>query len=157
MNEIKDKLRFCVKRERLLRNLYRHGVMGIQKTDGAVKKDHFYSTEEARVKMNQEKEKIRERRMRQLEVMNAVSDQIDLCHSKESFTRHDKTPVVDIFQEWKRKQVSPVRFKNTHESLFLPARTTPKMERLKYLIQENTKGRQFNILTNGSNTPINQL
>lgn len=54
--------------------------------------------------------------------------------------------VFDISDKWKRRKISPLRFKDTHESLFLPSTTTPKLERMKHLVQENSKGRHYNVL-----------
>jgi thiamine pyrophosphate-dependent acetolactate synthase large subunit-like protein len=121
--------------------------MGINRTQNAIQKDHFYSKEDALIKMQREKEKIRKRHEVQLKIVNSTSEQIDLCKNKELIRKDDK--VVDIFQQWKKKQISPLRFKNTHESLFEPEKATPKMKRLMYLVKENTKGRKFNILTGG--------
>jgi len=153
--ELKQQIGSCVKRERLLRNQYRHGVLGINKTQNAIKKDHFYSSNDAMVRMQTEKEKIKVRHEKKLRVVNATSEQIDMCKNKDFIRKDDN--IVDIFQQWKRKQVSPIRYKNTHESIFMPDKRTPKMERLQSLIRENTKGRRFNILTNGNNTPTNML
>ena len=60
--ELRSKFRFYVKKERLLRNHHRHGILGINKTQDAIPKDHFYSKEEALVKMQKEKAVIRRKR-----------------------------------------------------------------------------------------------
>ena len=105
--------------------------------------------------MQKEKQAIEEKRMRKLKEYSGVSEQINTLKNQD-IVRKDNN-IVDIFQAWKSKKVSSIRFKNTHESIFLPSTTSPNIQRCRNLINESTKGRRYNILTNGNNTPTNML
>ena len=105
--------------------------------------------------MQREKQIIQQKRMMKLKGFNGVSEQISTLKNQDISRKDDK--IVDIFQSWTKKKVSAVRFENTHESLFMPSSTSPNADRYRRLINESTKGRRYNILTNVNNTPVDML
>lgn len=58
------------------------------------------------------------------------------------------TAVVDVDHSWKSKKLNPEKFRNTYSNIFVPFIPDQKQERLRKLYAEETKGRQYNIVSN---------
>jgi len=63
---------------------------------------------------------------------------------------NDSKKIVSIDHVWKSKRVSPERFTNTHEHLFVPHIPSQKEARKAKIVQEDLRGKHFNIVTGDS-------
>lgn len=68
--------------------------------------------------------------------------------------RKDDHTAVEMYPEWKRKQVSPVRFQDTHKDIFVPLDVPFNPLRASKLRLEEKRDRPFNILSGESTSLI---
>ena len=77
-----------------------------------------------------------------------VSSQIDFARAGQfNESRKDEKTVVPMYPEWKTKQVSPVRFQNTHQNIFVHQDVPYSPLRASKLKLEEKRERPFNIIT----------
>ncbi|CDW82218.1 UNKNOWN [Stylonychia lemnae] len=145
--EIKSQKIFIKKRNRLIQNGWRNGIVGVEVPgdQGSL----FYSQ---KILRQQERSMQRlEKRNEYLKEKAGQSCQIDF-YNNDKIIRND-SQTVQMFHGWKSKQISNIRFKNTQESLFGDIRNKWNNQRAQKLVyvfqsniysQEETKGRPFN-------------
>ncbi len=154
-NELKKNKNFLTKRDRIMKNGWRHGVVGVENPlspDSDVYNDIYL----AKTLLEKEKNLINSRRLSTLKKNNNTSSQINFG-VEQRYTRDEDEKVVSIDHDWKSKKVSPERFINTHENIFVPYIPPQKEVRRSKLIEEDLRGKQFNIVTGDSSAAIQLL
>ncbi|CDW71374.1 UNKNOWN [Stylonychia lemnae] len=162
-SEFKQQQMFVGKRERLLKNGWRHGIVGVENsgTVGDQSQSVFYK--EATLKKlgeQQEREAINRRRSKNFGISEEHKRSTSLFKSPEK--------VVDIADTWRCKGKSPMNqgSQNTYERMFKPndfkngdhgdpkvgGGINVRIERTIKLREEDQKGKQFNILNGLSAT-----
>ncbi|CAI2373706.1 unnamed protein product [Moneuplotes crassus] len=137
---MKTENNFLRKRNRLLKTNWKHGIVGIDSIETPV--NEVYK----QIKTQRESlEKLKARRAK-ARLSNLVkrdisyeSDHLNDPHTKKS---------VDLDHHWKTKRVNPENFRSTFTSIFTPLIPPQNQKRKENIILGETKGRQFNILSN---------
>ena len=121
------------KRHRLIKNGWRHGVVGVENPldpDSEV----YVDTHKNKVVAEKNKDFINNRRKKNLSKYNNTSAQISFGVDPK-YMRKDKK-VIEVDHQWKSKKFSPERFTNTHNHLFVPQIPTKR---------ETMKARRLNV------------
>jgi len=144
----KEELSLYKKRERIIKNGYRNGVLGLDSPD---KPDsvYFRDLQQARREEAERKAVILQRRQEDLNKYRSASS--DIPFSNPGYESPIKKPANarQVSPDWKSKRVSGQRFLDSHQRLFIEDK--PKQmgqERMKNMLKNETKGRKFDIISN---------
>mmetsp|Transcript_6558 Transcript_6558/g.5636 ORF Transcript_6558/g.5636 Transcript_6558/m.5636 type:complete len:175 (+) Transcript_6558:54-578(+) len=113
----KNTKNFINKRDRLMKNSWRHGVVGVENPlnpDSEVYNDIHHNKQ----LIEENKNYINNKRKKNLSKYNNTSSQINFGIDPQ-YSRSDNKGVVSMDHQWKSKKNSPERFKSTHDNIFV--------------------------------------
>ena len=129
----------------MLNTAWRHGIVGVENPIEPLSEVYLKKHQEM-LDWQRQKDTINFKWQRSLFEKTLTSSQINFGLSKDN-QWPDTWGIVTIAHAWKSKRVSPERFYDTHQNIFVPY--IPKQDESwkEHLIREEWSSSQFNVLT----------
>mmetsp|Transcript_23617 Transcript_23617/g.20984 ORF Transcript_23617/g.20984 Transcript_23617/m.20984 type:complete len:140 (-) Transcript_23617:44-463(-) len=139
MNEsqrLKSQNQFLKKRQRLLKNNWKHGIIGVENPEKPLSDVYKEIRNDREAKFSVKVKRAKHR----------FNNLIRNDHSFENKTKSKSPKNVEYDHQWKTKKLNPEIFRSTFTDIFVPHIPSQNKDRMRKLISEESKGRHFKII-----------